>query len=182
MAIDPMQVIAMQRALMGGLGGGVPGSYGAAPQAFGGLLQPQLYPGHPLYPGPRIPIDFLGRRILYRSLPPGGSLTGVQLAPQGAIANALAQRGLTVGGALGGMFPKPIALTTVPIRRQLLPFGVDPLTAAYAGGQLAPQGFAGGPLQPQTLFGPSPSMDQRSGLGRLLASLRLRGPIGSIIL
>ena len=88
MAIDPMQVSAMQQALTGGLGGGMPGAYGAAPQAFGGLLQP------------------LGGAI-------GSILGNPQLGGQ-------------IGGLAGGL-------------GRFLPFGVNPLMAAYAGGQLAPQ-------------------------------------------
>jgi hypothetical protein len=105
MAMDPMQVLAMQQALAAGQGGGIPGAYGAAPQAYG----------------------------------------GGQLAPQGAIGNFLGQVGGPMGGALGGWLGNP------QLGQQLgqglgnlatlLPFQVDPLTAAYGGGQLAPQGF-----------------------------------------
>ena len=155
MAIDPVQVIAMQQALTGGLGGGMPGAYGAALPAFGGLLQPQSLVGKtnqfgipipPFSPGHWLRRFGIGNIPIPRSsLPAGGSIAGGQLAPQGAIGNFLGrlrqplshriattlgipQLGQQIGQGLGGL-------------ATLLPFGVDRLTAAYGGGQLVPQGF-----------------------------------------
>jgi hypothetical protein len=125
MAMDPRQVVAMQQALMGGLGVGMPGAYGAVPQAFGGLFQPQRVPitpeqlGIPPNPPPRLPgetlFGWLGRVSRLRN----------------------PQFGQQLGPGLGNV--------------ATLPFQVDPL-AAY-GGQLARQGFSGGLLQPQSTFG-----------------------------
>jgi hypothetical protein len=105
MAIDPIQVSAMQQASTGGLGVGIPGAYGAAPQAFGGLLQPQGFFGNLL--------GQLGQPLL------GGVIGSILGNPQ---------LGSQIGGIAGGL-------------GQILPFGVNPLMAAYASGQLSPQGF-----------------------------------------
>jgi hypothetical protein len=104
MAIDPMQVSAMQQALTGGLGGGMPGAYGAAPQPFGGLLQP---------------LGFFGNLLGQLGQPLGGAIGSILGNPQ---------LGGQVGGLAGGL-------------GRFLPFGVNPLMAAYAGGQLTPQSF-----------------------------------------
>jgi hypothetical protein len=104
MAIDPMQLSAMQQAPTGGLGGWIPGAYGAAPQAFGGLLQPQ---------------GFFGNLLGQLGQPLGGAIGSILGNPP-------------LGGQIGGLASG---------LGRLLPFGVDPLTAAYAAGQLAPQSF-----------------------------------------
>ena len=75
------------------------------------------------------------------------ALGGGQLAPQGALGYLLGQLGQPLGGALGGIFGHPQlgqqlgqglgSLAT------LLPFHVDPLTAAYGSGPLVPQGALG---------------------------------------
>ncbi|RJG15023.1 hypothetical protein D3872_14985 [Massilia cavernae] len=77
-----------------------------------------------------------------------------QLAPQGWFGNLIGQVGQPLGGAIGGMFGNPQAGSTIGnVAGQLgrlLPFGADPISAAYAQQmqqaqqqQLAPQGWFG---------------------------------------
>src|SRR5919108_9077 len=119
MAIDPMQVIAMQQALAGGQGGGLPGAYGAVTPAYGGgQLAPQGFGSFFRNVLRQVPtVINAGRQLgLFGVDPLTAAYASGQLAPQG------------FGGG------------------QLAPFGVDPLTAAYASGQLAPQGIFGSML------------------------------------
>jgi hypothetical protein len=69
------------------------------------------------------------------------------LAPQGAFGNFFGGIAPTLGGLIGGAFGNQGLGTSIgqgasPLLR-LLPFQVDPMTAAYASGQLAPQGAWG---------------------------------------
>jgi hypothetical protein len=137
MAIDPMQLSAMQQASTGGVGVGMAGPYGGAPQGFSGLLQPQ---------------GFFGNLLGTIGQPLGGAIGGALGNPQ-------------LGGQLGGLAGS---------LGRLLPFGVDPLTAAYAGGQLAPQGFFG------NLLG---TIGQPLGgaIGSILGNPQLGGTLGQAI-
>jgi hypothetical protein len=147
-----------------------------APQGFslGGLLRqvPRWIP----------PAIQAGRQLgLFGVDPLTAAYAGGQLAPQGAIGSFLGQLGQPLGGAIGGMFGHPQLgqqlgqglgglatllpfqvdpLTAAYAGGQQAPFGVDPLTAAYAGGQLAPFGvdpltaaYAAGQLAPQGFLG-----------------------------
>jgi hypothetical protein len=70
-----------------------------------------------------------------------------QLAPQGWFGNLIGQVGQPLGGAIGGMFGNAglgsqIGGIAGQIGRSVLPFSVDPITAAYVQQQLAQQHLA----------------------------------------
>ena len=70
-----------------------------------------------------------------------------QLAPQGFFGNLIGQLGQPVGSAIGGAFGNAglggaIGGAAGQLGR-LLPFNVDPMSAAYLQQQFAPQGFFG---------------------------------------
>jgi hypothetical protein len=122
MAIDPMQVSAMQQASTGGLGVGMPGAYGAAPQAFGGLFQPQGF------------FNLLGQLVqppggaissILGNVPVGGQISGFRPWPFGVNPLVAAYGGQLApqsffwqppGGALGGVSPLQAVPGTVPVQ------------------------------------------------------------------
>jgi len=116
-----------------------------------------------------------------------------QLAPQGWFGNALSQIGQPLGGAIGGLFGNQgLGQTIGGLAGQLgrmLPFNVDPVTAAYAqqalqaqqSQQLAPQGWFGNALSHigQPLGGAIGGLFGNQGLGQTIGGLA--GQLGRML-
>jgi hypothetical protein len=117
-----------------------------------------------------------------------------QFAPQGFFGNLLGQVGQPLGGAIGGLFGNAglgsqIGGIAGQLGRNVLPFSVDPITAAYAQQQLAqqqqqfaPQGFFGNLLGQvgQPLGGAIGGLFGNSGLGSQIGGIA--GQLGRSVL
>ncbi len=89
-------------------------------------------------------IGGLGRYLPFDVDPVAAAYATGQLAPAGWFGNLISGIAPTIGRAVGGNAGQ--AISTIGGLGRYLPFDVDPVTAAYASGQLAPQGFFGGLL------------------------------------
>jgi hypothetical protein len=117
-----------------------------------------------------------------------------QFAPQGFFGNLLGQVGQPLGGAIGGLFGNAglgsqIGGIAGQLGRSILPFSVDPITAAYAQQQLAqqqqqfaPQGWFGNLLGQvgQPLGGAIGGLLGNAGLGSQIGGIA--GQIGRSVL
>jgi hypothetical protein len=111
----------------------------------------------------------LGQRFLPFSVDPitAAYAQQAQLAPQGFFGDILGQVGRPLGGAIGTIFGNPVfggqlGGVVGQLGQRFLPFGVDPMTAAYAQqAQLTPQGFFGNPALGGQLGGVLGHLGQR---------------------
>ncbi len=81
------------------------------------------------------------RLFPYQSDPIAAAYANGQLAPAGWFGNLISGLAPTIGRAVGGNAGQ--AISTIGGLGRYLPFDVDPVTAAYAHGQLAPAGWFG---------------------------------------
>jgi hypothetical protein len=125
---------------------------------------------------------------------------GQQMSPQGWIGNLIGQAGQPLGSAIGGVFGQPglgssIGNVAGQIGR-MLPFGADPIAAAYAQqqlqqqlqqaqqaqqGQLSPQGWVGNLIGQvgQPLGGAIGGIFGQSGLGSSIGNVA--GQLGRLL-
>jgi hypothetical protein len=119
---------------------------------------------------------------------------GQQLAPQGWFGNLLGQVGQPLGGAIGGLFGQQgVGSTIGGVAGQLgklLPFGADPISAAYAQQiqqaqqqqqQLAPQGWFGNLIGQvsQPLGGAIGGLFGQQGVGSTIGNVA--GQLGKLL-